>query len=90
MNRSNLEKYYMSMGPVKVMVEQGVISKTEFLKAEVLIAEKYCIKKGNLYRMNHLTKPPKRVIYSVTKEEAKNEGKEDNKTRNITQIGKEN
>lgn len=48
-----------------------------------------CINKGNVYRLNNLTKPPKRVMYSVTKEEVNDEGKEDNQNRSITQISKE-
>jgi len=90
MERSDLEKYYMSIEPIKAMFEEGVITKSEYIKSEAFLADKYCIKNGNLYRLNHLTKPPKRVIYSVTKEEVKDEGKEDNQTRSVTQVSKEN
>lgn len=90
MKRSDLEMYFMSIKPIKSMFEEGVLNKSEYLKAEAFIAEKYCINKGNIYRLNNLTKPPKRVIYGVTKEEVKDEGKEDNQNRSIIQITKEN
>ena len=86
MKRSDLEKYYLSIAPIKSMFDQGIINKSEYLKVESFLSNKYCIKNGNLYRLNHLTKPPKRVIYSVTKEEVKDEGKENNQTRSITQV----
>ena len=86
MERSNLEMYLLSIAPIKTMFDQKIISKIEFIKAESLIADKYGIKNGNLYRLNNLTKPSIRVIYSVSNEEVKDETKEDNKTRNVTQI----
>jgi uncharacterized protein YqgQ len=90
MNRSDLEQYFMSIAPIKSMFEEGVLSKSEYLKAEAFIADKYCINKGNIYRLNNLTKPPKRVMYSITKKEVKSEGKEDNQNRSIIKITKEN
>jgi len=90
MKKSNLEKYLLSLAPIKAMFEQNIISKSDYKKAELFLSKKYCIKKGNLYRLNLLTKPPKRVIYSVSKEEVKDEGKEDNQTRSVTQVSKEN
>jgi len=90
MNRSDLEMYFMSIEPIEVMLNEGVLSKSEYLKAEAFIADKYCINKCNIYRLNNLTKPPNRVMYSVTKEEVKDEGKEDNQNRSIIQITKEN
>jgi len=90
MKRSDLEKYHLSIAPIKSMFDQGIINKSEYLKAESFLADKYCIKNGNLYRLNHLTKPPKRVIYSVTIEEVRNEGKEDYQIRSVTQVSKEN
>jgi uncharacterized protein YqgQ len=90
MNRSDLEMYYLSIAPICSMFEKGILSKSEYLKAEVFLADKYCINKGNIYRLNNLTEPPKRVIYGVTKEEVKDEEKEDNQNRSIIQITKEN
>ena len=55
MNRSNLEMYYFSISPISSMFKEGILSKSEYLKAEAFLAEKYCIKKGNLYRLNDLT-----------------------------------
>ncbi|MFA5283915.1 MAG: SHOCT domain-containing protein, partial [Bacilli bacterium] len=62
MKRSNLEKYYLSIAPVKLMVDKGVITKQDYLKAESLLADKYCIKNGSLYRLIDLTIPRNRVI----------------------------
>ena len=90
MKRSDLEKYYLSVAPIKSLYDQGIINKTEFIKSETFLADKYCIKIGNLYRLNNLTKPSKRVIYSVTNEEVKDETKKDNQARSVTQVSKEN
>ena len=87
MNRTNLEKYLLSLAPIKSMLEQEIITNLEYQKAESFLAKKYCIKKGNLYRHNLLTKPPKRVIYMMSKEEVYKDGKDDNKTRHITKLG---
>lgn len=55
MRRSELEMYYLSMAPIQKMLTDGVISKNDYLKSESFIAGKYCIKTGNLYRLNDLT-----------------------------------
>ncbi len=55
MERSNLEKYYLSIAPIRELLNKGIINKEEYLKAESFIAEKYCIKIDNLYRLNNLT-----------------------------------
>ena len=39
MKRSNLEKYYLSIAPVKLMLEMGVITKQDYLKAESFLAD---------------------------------------------------
>lgn len=71
MERNNLEKYYSSMLIISKMLSNGLISEEEYLKAEEFLAQKHCIKKGNLYRRNDLIMPPERVIYSDAKEEVK-------------------
>ena len=86
MIRSNLEKYYISLKPIMHLFEQELISKNGYQKAEVYLAKKYCIKKGNLYRLNHLTIPSKRVIYRMPVEEVNNEGKNSNQIRSVTQV----
>lgn len=53
--RSDLEKYYLSITPIRELHNKGIINKDEYLKAESIIAEKYCIKIDNLYRLNSLT-----------------------------------
>lgn len=88
MRRSNLENYLLSIGPLEKMLAEGLINKSEYEKSETFLAEKYCIKKGNLYRRNLLTKPPKRVIYVMSEEEVNRDEKDNNKTRHITELGK--
>ena len=55
MTRTNIEKYNMSMAPIKSMLKNKILTKSEYLKAENHIANKYCINKDNLYRLNDLT-----------------------------------
>lgn len=90
MERSNLEKYYLSMTPIKSMFEKGIISKQEYQKAESYLADKYCIKKGNLYRLNNLTMHRKRVIYMIPEEEVKKSEENNNQARRVTEVSKEN
>ena len=88
MERSNLEKYYLSIAPIKEMFTKNILSKDNYLKAEVFLTEKYCIKKGNLYRQIDLTIPRNKVIDIVPVKEVKSDEKNyDN--RNITKIAKE-
>ena len=87
MERSNLEKYYSSMAIFVSMKNAGVLSTDDYLKAEALIAEKYCIKKGNLYRLIDLIIVPKRVINTSDKKEVSNEC---NENRSITKITRKN
>jgi len=86
MDRTNLEKYYLSITPLKLMFDGGKIVKHDYLKAESFLAEKYCIKKGNPYRLNDLTIPSKRVIYSVSEEEVNHDKENSNKSKRITQV----
>ena len=86
MERSNLEKYYLSIAPIKEMFTKNILSKDNYLKAEVFLTEKYCIKKGNLYRLNDLTIPSKRVIYRMSEEEVYNDEKNSNQSKHVTQI----
>lgn len=88
MKRSDLEKYLLSIAPLEKMFEEGTINKSEYEKSETYLAKKYCIKKGNLYRRNLLTKPSKRVIYVMSEEEVNRDEKDNNKNRNITELGK--
>jgi hypothetical protein len=90
MERSNMEMYYLSITPMKLMYDEGLITKQDYQKAESFLAEKYCIKKGNLYRLNHLTIPRNRVIYMIPEEEANSNEKNYNEVRRITQVSKKN
>jgi len=88
MDRSNLEKYLLSAVPVKTMFDMGLLVKQEYNQAEHYLADKYCIKKGNLYRLIDLTIPPSRVIDRVSFEEVKDE-EERHKYKHITKVSKE-
>jgi hypothetical protein len=90
MKRSNLEKYYLSIAPVKLLLEKGVITKQDYLKAESFLADKYCIKNGHLYRLNNLTIPRNRVIDMISEEEVKDDGENNYQARRVTKIGTEN
>ena len=86
MNKTDLERYYLSILPIKRMYDLGLITKKEFNDSEKFLAEKYCINNSNLYRLNDLTIKPTRVINSVTKEEVIGNEKSNNKNRTVTRI----
>ena len=88
MERSNVEKYLLSVLPVKTMFDTGMLVKHEYNQAEHYLADKYCIKKGNLYRLIDLTIPPSRVIDRVSIKEVKDE-EESHKYMHITKVRKE-
>ncbi len=87
MERSSFEKYLLSIVPIKTMFDIGLLAKQEYNNAEHYLAEKYCIKKGNLYRLFDLTIPLSRVIDSVTIEEVKHE-EENHEFRYVTKVSK--
>lgn len=86
--RSNIERYYMSLAPIQAMERNGLILHSEFLKAEDFLAQKYSLKKHNIYRSNDLIKTEKRVIDILPKKEAQNDTKKDNDNRCCTEIRK--
>ena len=88
MDRSNVEKYLFSVLPVKTMFDIGLLAKQEYNQTEHYLAEKYCIKKGNLYRQIDLTIPRNKVIDIVPVKEVKND-EENYDNRHITKIAKE-
>ena len=88
MDRSHLEKYLLSIVPVRKMFDIGLLAKPEYNIAEQFLAEKYCINKGNLYRLIDLTIPPNRVIDRVSFKEVKDE-EESHKYKHITKVSKE-
>ena len=88
MDRSNVEKYLLSVVLVKSMFDKDLLAKQEYNQAEHYLADKYCIKKGNLYRLNDLTIPPSRVIDRVSFKEVKDE-EESHKYKHITKVSKE-
>jgi len=88
MERSNLEKYFFSITPIKLMLEEGLLSKPDYIKAESYLADKYCIKKGNLYRLIDLTIPRNRVIDILPEEEVKDE-ENSYQYKHVTKVRKE-
>jgi len=88
MDSSNVEKYLLSVEPVKTMLDMGLLVKHEYNQAEHYIADKYCIKKGNLYRLIDLTIPSSRVIDRVSFKEVKDE-EDSHKYKHITKVSKE-
>ena len=90
MKRSSLEKYFLSIVPVRLMLEKGVITKQEYLRAESFLADKYCIKNSHLYRLNNLTIPRSRVIDMMPEEEDKDDGENHYQARRVTKVGTEN
>ena len=90
MERSNLVKYYLSIAPITDMFTKSILSRDNYIKAEVFLAEKYCIKKGNLYRLNNLTNTPKRGIDMIPGKGVNDDRKVDNQIRCISEVSKEN
>lgn len=90
MNRTNIESYYNSLSIIKSMKVKGLINDTEFAVAEKVLAKKYCIKKGSIYRSNNLINSDFRAIYIMQKKEVENARKNDTENRCVTTIRKEN
>ena len=88
MDRSNVEKYLLSVVPVKIMFNMGLLAKQEYNQAEHYLADKSCINKDNLYHLIDLTIPPSRVIDRVSIKEVKDE-EESHKYKHITKVSKE-
>lgn len=86
--RTKVENYYMSIAPILSMERSGIITHRDFLKIEEYLAEKYYLKRHNIYRLNDLIKIEKRAIYMIPQKEANNDTKNDNDNRCITEIRK--
>lgn len=72
MNRELFESYLTSLLVFKNMMIKGILTKEEYIKAENLLAKKYCINKGNLYRQNDLILSDFRAIYVLDNKEVQN------------------
>ena len=90
MTKENIERYYSSLSIVNSMYEKGLINEKEYAKAENYLAQKYCIKKGSIYRANDLINNKFRAIYVMRKKEVQNANENNNENRCITTIRKEN
>lgn len=88
MDRSNVEKYLLSVVPVKTMFDIGHLANQEYNQAEHYLAEKYCIKKDNLYRLIDLTILSNSVIDSVSIKKVKDE-EESHRYKHISKVSKE-
>ena len=90
MNTKNIEQYYSSLVHIIAMKNKGILNDADFLKAESVLASKYCIKKDSLYRANDLINNRFRVIYILPKKEGQNGTKKDNQDRCVAKVTKEN
>lgn len=72
MNRELFESYLTSLLVFKNMMIKGILTKEEYIKAENILAKKYCINKGNLYRQNNLILSDFRAIYVLDNKEVQN------------------
>ena len=80
MKKNNLDIYLIEMEHMKEMLELGIISDSDFAKAEAFLAMRNCIKDKSIYRLNNLINRPRNVINIGEEKEAKNEQNNDNKT----------
>ena len=90
MNTKNIEQYYSSLVHLIAMKNQEILNDSDFLKAESVLASKYCIKKDSLYRANDLINNRFRVIYILPKKEDQNGSETDNQDRCVIKVTKEN
>ena len=80
MKKCNLDIYLIEMKHMKEMLELGIISDSDFAKAEAFLAKRNCIKDKSIYRLNNLINRPRNVINIGEEKETKNEQNNDNKT----------
>ena len=79
--------YTNEMSIIKEMLDQGIIDKDDYLKAEAYLAEKHCIKDKSIYRLNKLITEPENVINIGEEKEVENGQNNDNRTvKKVTQI----
>ncbi len=53
-HRKNVENYYAILIQLKRMLTLKIINIDDFKKFEQIIADKYCIKRCSIYRINNL------------------------------------
>ena len=77
MDKGKYLSYLNSLNFFEKLRNCKVIDEKDYRIAEECLAEKYCIKDGNLYRRNELIKRAFRAIYgNENKEERSNENNE--------------
>ena len=84
---SSIILYTNEMAIIKEMLDQGIIDKDDYLKAEAYLAKKHCIKDKSIYRLNKLITEPENVINIGEEKEVENGQNNDNRTiKKVTQI----
>ena len=85
METNELNLYIAEVSLIKEMLEQGIIDKDDFLKAETYLAKKHCIKDKSIYRLNKLINDQDYGMYIGEEKEDKNDSnKEDRIVTKIT------
>lgn len=75
------------MAIIKEMLDQGIIDKDDYLKAEAYLAKKHYIKDKSIYRLNKLITKPENVINIGEEKEEENGQNNDNRTvKKVTKI----
>jgi hypothetical protein len=69
MNIDNLNRYVNSVKVIEMMFVRSIINEEDFIKAEMHLAKKHCIKPNSIFKLNDLINEAKRVIYSNTTKE---------------------
>lgn len=85
METNELNLYIAEVSLIKEMLEQGIIDKDDFLKAEAYLAKKHCIKDKSINRLNKLINDQDYGMYIGEEKEDKNDSnKEDRIVTKIT------
>jgi len=67
MNMDHLNRYINGVKAIESMFLKGIITEEDFIKAELYLARKHCIKPNSIFKLNDLINEAKRVINSSTK-----------------------
>jgi hypothetical protein len=88
MTKEDIIRFQTSLAVFKMMDKAEVISHNDFLKVESLLANKYCIKKGSIYRENDLIFSRKRVMYILPNQEVQDVNEDSKQNRCATTVTK--
>ena len=56
----NVDAYQLAVHQAKQMLKVGTIDENDYIKIEEKMAEKYCINKHSIYRLDNLISTPTR------------------------------